>query len=81
MAKKYTIRAGFSFVMDDRSVKVGGDVVDLEDDIASGHAHKLELFDGGKKQEKKDKQSTKPVDAAPSTDTPPTGDAPVPDPA
>jgi hypothetical protein len=42
MAKTYKIRDGFSFVMDDRTVKGGGDIVELEDDVAKGHAHKLE---------------------------------------
>lgn len=50
MAKQYKIRAGFTFVMDDRTVKTGGDVLDLEDDVAKDHAHKLEPVEAeGKK--------------------------------
>lgn len=41
MAKKYTIRAGFSFIDGDQ-VKVGGDTVVIEDDVAQGQLHKLE---------------------------------------
>lgn len=40
--KTYTIRAGFSFVMPDGEVKGGGDKVDLPDDVADQHLHKLE---------------------------------------
>lgn len=43
MGKKYTIRQGFTFVMPDRTVKAGGDIFELEDDVYNGHAHKLEL--------------------------------------
>jgi hypothetical protein len=50
MANKYKIRGGFSFVMDDRTVKSGGDIVDLEDDVARGHAHKLEPVDTDSKK-------------------------------
>jgi hypothetical protein len=40
--KTYTIRDGFSFRMDDNSVKTGGDTIDLDDDVAAMHLHKLE---------------------------------------
>lgn len=43
MPKKYTIREGFSFVDDSNNVKSGGEIVELEDDVAANHAHKLEL--------------------------------------
>ena len=43
MPKKYTIREGFSFVDDSNEVKHGGEIVELEDDVAANHAHKLEL--------------------------------------
>jgi len=42
MGKLYTIRQGFSFRDDNGGVKVGGEQIDLEDDVASEHAHKLE---------------------------------------
>lgn len=42
--KRYTIREGFSFVMPDNSVKVGGDTVDLPDDVAEQHFHKFEAL-------------------------------------
>jgi hypothetical protein len=50
MANNYKIRDGFSFVMDDRTVKSGGDIVTLEDDVAKSHAHKLELIDSDAKK-------------------------------
>jgi len=50
MAKTYKIRDGFTFVMDDRTVKSGGDIVALEDDVAKGHAHKLEPVDSDSKK-------------------------------
>lgn len=40
--KTYTIRSGFSFVMPNGDVKGGGDTVDLPDDVADQHLHKLE---------------------------------------
>ncbi|MDY7537674.1 hypothetical protein QN372_00795 [Undibacterium sp. RTI2.1] len=43
--KTYKIREGFSFVMDDNTVKIGGDLIDVEDDVAANHSHKLELVD------------------------------------
>lgn len=43
MAKKYTIREGFSFIGDNNEVKSGGEIVELDDDVAANHAHKLEL--------------------------------------
>lgn len=44
MPKKYTIREGFSFIGDNNEVKTGGAVIELEDDMAANHAHKLELL-------------------------------------
>jgi len=43
MAKKYTIRDGFSFIDENNEVKTGGAMVELDDDVAANHAHKLEL--------------------------------------
>lgn len=43
MPKKYTIRDGFSFIDENNDVKTGGAVIELEDDVAANHAHKLEL--------------------------------------
>lgn len=42
MLKQFMIRAGFSFVMPDGAVLTGGDKIDLEDDVAQQHLHKLE---------------------------------------
>lgn len=44
MAKKYTIRDGFSFICENNEVKTGGAVVELDDDVAANHANKLELL-------------------------------------
>lgn len=44
MAKIYKIRDGFSFVMGDGTVKAGGETIELEDDVAQNHSHKLELY-------------------------------------
>ena len=43
MARKYMIRDGFSFIGDNNEVKSGGEIVELDDDVAANHAHKLEL--------------------------------------
>ncbi|MFZ6734738.1 hypothetical protein ACO0LG_22635 [Undibacterium sp. Ji42W] len=40
--KKFVIRDGFSFVLPNNEVLTGGDTIDLPDDIAALHAHKLE---------------------------------------
>lgn len=40
--KTFTIREGFSFVMPDNTVKLGGETVDLPDDLADQHRHKFE---------------------------------------
>lgn len=40
--KNYTIRDGFTFVMPDGQVLTGGEQVNLPDDIAQQHLHKLE---------------------------------------
>ena len=42
MLKSYLIRAGFTFLMPDGTVKVGGDKVELPPDVAAQHLHKLE---------------------------------------
>jgi hypothetical protein len=42
MARSYTIRSGCSFRRDDGSLATGGDTIELEDDVASAHAEKLE---------------------------------------
>lgn len=42
MLKKYTIREGFTFVMENGEVKGGGETVDLPPDVAAQHLHKLE---------------------------------------
>lgn len=43
MGKLYKIRDGFSFIDEKYEVKVGGDVIELDDDSAENHSHKLEL--------------------------------------
>ena len=45
MTKKYLIRDGFSFVEPDATVKTGGDTIELPDDVAAEHLHKLVLLD------------------------------------
>lgn len=44
MGKKYKIRDGFTFV-DGADMKIGGDVIELEDDVAANHLHKLEAVE------------------------------------
>ena len=55
MSKKYKIREGFTFVNSDQTVAVGGDIIELDDDVATQHAHKLEPVDLPKPKSKKDK--------------------------
>lgn len=57
MRKKYTIREGFTFVNHDQTVSVGGDIIELDDDVAAQHAHKLEPVDVPKPKPKKDKSA------------------------
>lgn len=52
MSKKYLIRAGFTFVDHQGGVKGGGEIVELEDDIAALHLHKLEEPPAAKKAPK-----------------------------
>ena len=66
MAAKYRIRAGFSFVVGLGQVLAGGEVVELEDDVASQHAHKLEPFEESAKTESK-KGSKKSVEKTDKT--------------
>lgn len=68
MPKNYTIRAGFSFVCANNEVKVGGDTIELEDDVAANHAHKLELVD--EKTGAKAEKQPKPTAQAASADAP-----------
>ncbi len=42
MAKKYIIRSGSSFRLDDVTVLHGGEVIELEDDVAALHADKID---------------------------------------
>lgn len=39
---RYRIRDGFSVVVDERTVRTGGEMVELDDEQAELHAHKLE---------------------------------------
>lgn len=43
MPKKYTIRDGFSFIDDNSEVKAGGEIIELDDDVAAQHLHKLDV--------------------------------------
>lgn len=42
MAKKYRIRPGERFVTDKGDVKLGGEVIELEDDAAAHHAGRID---------------------------------------
>jgi hypothetical protein len=44
MTKQYQIRHGFSFVDDKNAVHTGGAVIELADDVAQLHLHKLEAL-------------------------------------
>ena len=57
MSTKYMIRNGFTFVEHDGKVKVGGDIVELEDDVAAQHLHKLEDAPAPKKAAKAPKSA------------------------
>lgn len=41
-AKKYRIRPGERFVMDKGEVKLGGEVIELEADVAAHHAGRID---------------------------------------
>lgn len=73
MSKKYLIRAGFTFVDHQNNVKGGGDIVELEDDIAALHLHKLEEPPAPKKTVKAPKPA--PAEAAAGDDAAPAADA------
>jgi hypothetical protein len=49
MSKKYMIRNGFTFVDHQGTAKVGGEVIELDDDVAALHLHKLEEAPAPKK--------------------------------
>ncbi|MEY2891164.1 MAG: hypothetical protein RJA98_1072 [Pseudomonadota bacterium] len=46
MGKLYTIRAGASFRGDGNKLLTGGDQIELEDDVATAHADKVDLVPG-----------------------------------
>lgn len=50
MPKQYKIRDGFTFRGDDGQLSTGGDTIELEDDVAAQHAHKLELIEAPKRR-------------------------------
>jgi hypothetical protein len=64
MSKKYRIRDGFTFRGDNGAVIGGGDVIELEDDVAALHAHKLELVEDTPKRGAKTKAAATPQDGA-----------------
>ena len=45
MPKKYFIRQGFSFRLDNGGIVSGGEAIELEDDVAKLHLHKLDVSD------------------------------------
>jgi hypothetical protein len=77
--KTYIIRAGFTFLMPDNTVKAGGEKIQLEDDLASQHLHKLEE----EPEAKPKKAATKPAASAeqPQADSTAPAADPVVDPA
>ena len=48
---KYIIQPGHSFVDSDGTVKTGGQVIELSDDVARTHADKVSAFDGAPAQD------------------------------
>ena len=52
MSKKYMIRHGFTFVDYQGAVKEGGEIIELDDDVAALHLHKLEDAPAPKKAAK-----------------------------
>lgn len=52
---RYRIRDGFSVVVDERTVCIGGEVVELDDEQAELHAHKLEPVEQAAAPAKSDK--------------------------
>jgi hypothetical protein len=78
MPKKYKIRDGFTFRGDDGQTAGGGDMIELDDDVAELHAHKLELVEDPAKRRAQPKQPV-PVplpdgSAAADVQNPATGD-------
>jgi hypothetical protein len=73
MPKKYKIRDGFTFRGDDGTTAGGGDVIELDDDVAELHAHKLELVEDPAKRRSQPKQP----DPKPDADAAPTAQAPA----
>jgi hypothetical protein len=64
MPKKYMIRDGFTFRGDDGKVAAGGDTIDLEDDVAQLHLHKLEPVDERPKRKSEPKGQATGTDPA-----------------
>lgn len=77
MPKKYTIRAGFTFRDDDGDLAVGGDTIELEDDVAKLHAHKLELVEEAPKRRKQPASTTAAAGAGNAAGADPAGTDPA----
>lgn len=77
--KTYIIRAGFTFLMPDNSVKAGGEKIQLDDDVAAQHLHKLEEEPEAKPKKVAAKPAATP-EQAPADSTAPAAD-PAADPA
>jgi hypothetical protein len=75
MSKKYMIRPGFTFVDHQNTVKGGGEIIELEDDIAALHLHKLEEPPAPKKAPKAAKPVTAETPATGNGDDAAAGDA------
>ena len=80
MGKKYQIRAGFSFSTGNGTVLEGGETIELEDDVAKLHMHKLEVLEPAKPPPKQEKKPVAPKAQKPEppdtpTETPPPVDS------
>jgi hypothetical protein len=61
MAKKYKVREGFVVHLGERNIHEGGAVLELEDEVAAQHAHKLEIYSA--KKEAADKAAAEKAEA------------------
>lgn len=75
MPKKYIIRTGEQF-RDGDKILVGGDVIELEDDMARLHAGKIDPAPEEEPAATEAPAATQAPQAGPSAETPPAPDAP-----
>lgn len=67
----YKIRDGFTVRLDEKTVLDGGDVIELDDDTAAMHAHKLEPVESdAPKKTKAAAKAAEPEKADAATDEP-----------